>query len=67
MAKTSVDEHISLITCLSLDVMLLGHTLYIPEIILHTISDLVTEYLFLGPFIHFRAKLIRIDLIVYDF
>ena len=64
MAKTSVDEHNSLITCLSSDVMLLGHN---PEIILNTISDLVTEYLFLGPFIHFRAKLIRIDLIVYDF
>ena len=66
MAKTSVDEHNSLITCLCLDVML-GHIAYIPEIILHTISDLVTEYLFLGPFIHFRAKLIRIDLIVCDF
>ena len=67
MAKTSVDEDNSLITCLSSDVMLLGHTAHIPEIILHTISDLVTEYLFLGPFIHFRAKLIRIDLIVCDF
>ena len=67
MAKTSVDEHNSRITCSSSDVMLLGHTAYILEIILHTISDLVSEYLFLGPFIHFRAKLIRIDLIVYDF
>ena len=67
MAKTSEDVHNSLITCLSSDAMLLGHTAYIPEIILHTVSDLVTEYLFLGPFIHFRAKLIRIDLIVYDF
>ena len=46
--------------------MLLGHTAYIPVIILHTISDLVTEYLFFGPFIHYKAKLIRIDLIVYD-
>ena len=67
MAKTSVDVHNSPITSLSSDVMLLGHTAYIPEIILHTISDLVTEYLFLGPFIHFRAKLIQFDLIVYDF